>query len=59
MTENKEMKLGMTEQTKQSVIEKLWLTYYNDTLFEKGVITEEERNRMRIRINNRTAPSVH
>ena len=27
------MKAGMTEQKKQAVIEQLWLTYYNDTLF--------------------------
>ena len=45
----------MTEQKKQSVLEKLWLTYYNDTLYEKGLITEEERNKMRIRIKNRAS----
>ena len=55
MAENKEPKKTMTEQKKQSVLEKLWLTYYNDTLYEKGVITEEERNRMRIRIKNRAS----
>ena len=33
MAETKEMKTGMTEQKKQAVIEQLWLTYYNDTLF--------------------------
>ena len=26
--------------------EKLWLHYYNRTLFEKGLISESERNRM-------------
>ena len=53
MAENKEAKKTMTEQKKQSVLEKLWLTYYNDTLYEKGVITEDERNRMRVRIKTR------
>lgn len=43
----------MTEQQKESVMEKLWLTYYNDTLYAKGIITEDERNKMRIRIQNR------
>lgn len=46
----------MTEQKARSVrstMEQLWLTYYNDTLYEKGVITEDERNRMRIKINSR------
>lgn len=34
-------------------MEQLWLTYYNDTLYEQGVITEDERNRMRIKIKSR------
>lgn len=55
MAENMEPKKPMTEQKKRSVLERLWLTYYNDTLYEKGVITEEERNRMRIRIKNRAS----
>ena len=55
MAETKEMKTGMTEQKKQAVIEQLWLTYYIDSLFEKGLITEEQRNKMRIRIKNRTS----
>lgn len=46
----------MTEQKARSVrsiMEQLWLTYYNDTLYEKGVITEDERNKMRIKIKSR------
>lgn len=44
----------MTEQKKQSIIEQLWLSYYNDTLYANGVITEAERNKMRIKIKTRT-----
>lgn len=55
MAETKEMKQGMNEQKKQAVIEQLWLTYYNDTLFAKGMITENQRNRMRLMIKSRTA----
>ena len=55
MVDENAMKPGMTEQKKQAVIEQLWLTYYNDTLFAKGLITEEQRNKMRIKIRNRTA----
>lgn len=55
MAEIKEMKPDMTEQKKQAVIEQLWLTYYNDTLFAKGMITEEQRNKMRVMIKSRTA----
>lgn len=55
MAETKEMKPGMTEQKKQSVIEQLWLNYYNDTLYANGLITEEQRNKMRLRIKNRNS----
>ena len=39
---NDTKKPTMTERQRVSVLEKLWLTYYNDTLYEKGLITEEE-----------------
>lgn len=55
MAETREMKQGMNEQKKQAVMERLWLTYYNDTLFAKGMITEEQRNKMRVMIKSRTA----
>ena len=41
------------EQQKHYLAEQLWLLYYNQYLFDKGVITEQERNRMVNRINNR------
>ena len=50
-----EKQVPMTEQKKESVLEKLWLSYYNDTLYAKGVITEAERNKMRVKIKNRSA----
>lgn len=55
MLENSEQSTGrkMSEYEKQSVIEKLWLIYFNDTLYEKGLITETERNRMANRIHAR------
>ena len=53
MPKTMEMKHSMNEQQKQAVIEQLWLTYYNDTLYAKGLITEEQRNRMRVQIKNR------
>ena len=51
-------KTGMTDLKKQAVIEQLWLTYYNDTLFAKGLITEEQRNKMRVMIKSRTAAKM-
>ncbi len=55
MIENSEQSTGrkMSEYEKQSVIEKLWLIYFNDTLYEKGLITETERNRMANKIHAR------
>lgn len=44
----------ISQQRQRSMMEQLWLTYYNDTLYEKGIITEDERNKMRIKIKNRT-----
>lgn len=58
MAETKEMKTGMTDQKKQAVIEQLWLTYYNDTLFAKGMITEDQCNRMRLMIRSRTTAKM-
>ena len=40
------------------VVEQMWLHYYNNTLFQKGVITETERNRMKNLINCRKHPTV-
>lgn len=42
------------QQKNNAIFEQLWLTYFNDTLYAKGLITEEQRNKMRIKIKNRT-----
>ena len=55
MVEDGKLKTDMTAQKKQAVIEQLWLTYYNDSLYAKGLITEEQRNAMRLSIRSRTA----
>lgn len=43
-----------TQQKHNAICEQLWLTYFNDTLYAKGLITEEQRNKMRIKIKNRS-----
>lgn len=55
MSESKEKSIDrkMSEAEKQGVIEKLWLIYFNDTLYEKGLISETERNRMANKIHSR------
>ena len=40
-------------QEKQSLTERLWLAYFNSYLYEKGIISEFERNRMIAKIGNR------
>ena len=46
MAETKIIKAFTFKPNKQAVIEQLWLTYYNDTLYKKGMITEDQRYRM-------------
>ena len=52
---------GMThmEAQKRAVGEMLWLHYYNQVLFERGVISEDERNRMINRIDARAGNNFH
>ena len=42
------------EQAKKELAEQLWLSYYNQVLFEAGLITETERNRMKNKISTLT-----
>ena len=46
------------EQQKKVLVEEVWLKYYNQVLFEKGVITERERNLMINMIDARTTKSL-
>ena len=34
------------DQQKKAMADRVWLLYYNRVLFEQGLITERERNRM-------------
>lgn len=38
------------ENAKQRVAEEVWLRYFNQFLFENGIISERTRNRMHVRI---------
>ena len=46
------------EQQKKAFVEEAWLKYYNQVLFEKGMITERERNMMINKIDARTTRSL-
>lgn len=41
------------EEQKKDFAEKAWLHYFNQTLYEKGLISENARNRMNARIDSR------
>ena len=43
------------EQRRKVLAEELWLQYFNRVLFEKGLITESERNHMMHLIANRSS----
>lgn len=49
-------KLSHEEQRKK-VAEELWLNYFNQTLFESGLITEQMRNKMTSQICSRSSAS--
>ena len=48
----------MKEQQRKAVAEELWLNYFNRVLFEQGMITESERNRMTTLIANRSSAAA-
>ena len=47
-------KEASNQRLKQQAIEKAYLLYYNKVLFEKGLISEQERNQMIHQINHRS-----
>lgn len=44
---------GSVQEQQKRMAEALWLRYLNQTLYEKGLITETERNRMAHLISRR------
>ena len=41
------------DQRKAEITEQLWLAYFNSYLYEKGMLTESERNKMILKIERR------
>lgn len=44
----------ISEKKKNLIMDQLWLTYFNDSLYKNGVITANEYDRMRVIIKNRS-----
>lgn len=47
---------NFNEQRRKEAAARIWLSYYNQVLYEKGVITERERNRMALNIDKWQPP---
>ena len=47
--------MKVKNESEQDVIDRLWLQYFNDTLYARGLISETERNQMHSRINARSS----
>ena len=47
------------DQRRRAAAERLWLHYYNRVLFERGLITEAERNRIGNRIDAGPGSNFH
>lgn len=45
--------IAENEAKRRAVVEKLWLNHYNNTLLEKGLITQDQHHKMRIYIATR------
>ena len=48
-----------SEQQKILVSEKLWLLYFNSYMYEKGVLTEAQRNHIIAKIESRKKSASH
>jgi len=44
----------MEKDQKQLAAEEIWLNYFNDHLFQKQLISEAQRNKMKNQISRRT-----
>lgn len=54
-----DMKRLSAEQQKKLMAEEMWLHYFNQTLLNRGVITEAERNRIANMIASRGMSGKH
>ena len=43
-------------QRRKETAARIWLSYYNRVLYEKGIITERERNQMKLKIDQWQMP---
>ena len=46
------------QEQKKLMAEKLWLNYFNQTLYENGFLTEGQRNRLKLIIDSRKSSAM-
>lgn len=47
------------EELKTAVVDYLWLTYYNDTLFQQHIISEQDHSAMRRKFYSKYREALH
>lgn len=50
--------MAMEVKNHKNLTDEIWLNYFNDVLYEKGIITETERNKMKNLISNASNTSI-
>lgn len=48
----------LNERQERETVARIWLSYYNRVLFEAGIITEETRDKMEVKIDNYLMPAT-
>lgn len=48
--ESKSQPIALGDQSVTTTLERLWLTYYNDTLYSKGLLTPLQYRKMKLMI---------
>lgn len=46
------------EAKRRCVVEKMWLNYFNNSLLERGLITETQHRKMKTQINSRKVSAL-
>jgi len=57
-SENDEVVAYLKNGTKKYTTEQIWFGYFNQALFEQGIISEADKNRMALKIESRKPPAT-
>lgn len=57
MDEAQQTQAAVNEAHRRAVVEKMWLNYFNNGLLEKGLITPQQHQEMKLQIKTRKSKS--